>query len=207
MFIETKMRTGLGTERGLLIILLLLSANVLSAQSDSSADKSQISRLLTGLSDHSIKPTDVLDPSMDPKKRTSSLGYFEDPAYQLSLVPVGEIEITADGTASVLVKVLFKTESREVGGQSTVAFVKRNQVWYFANFSFLGFPTVIIAAIIVGALMAISYASAVLLLRRELLRQGKLDLVDRAKIFVPIFWPTLFSRTHRRSIGEISRLH
>ena len=58
---ETKMRRGLGATGGVLIVLLLLSANVLTAQSDFAADKGQISKLLTGLSDHSIKAADVLD--------------------------------------------------------------------------------------------------------------------------------------------------
>jgi len=190
---EMKMR-GLGVTGSMLMLLLLLSANVISAQSDFSADKSQISKLLTGLSDHSIKPADVLDPSMKPEKRTSSLGYFDDPAYQLSLAPVGDIEIRPDGSAAVPVKVRFKTENKEVSTQSTAEFVKRNQVWYFANFSFVAFPTVIIAVIVGGALVGISYASAVLLLRRKLLRQGKLDWGNRAKIFIPIFWPNLFSK-------------
>ncbi len=86
------------------MILLLLSANVLRAQSDSSGDKGQISELLIGLSDHSIKPTDVLDPSLNPRERAGSLRYFDDPSYQLSLVPVGDIQINADGSAAVPVK-------------------------------------------------------------------------------------------------------
>jgi hypothetical protein len=194
MPMETKMRRGLQANVGVLVLLLLLSANVLSAQSDSSADKSRISKLLAGLSDHSIKPADVLDPSLNPEKRTSSLGYFDDPSYQLSLVPTGDIKINADGSAAVPVKVQFKNENKEVSTQSTAEFVKRNQVWYFANFSFVAFPTVIIAVIVGGALVGISYASGVLLLRRKLLRQGKLDWGNRAKIFIPIFWPNLFSK-------------
>ena len=189
---ETKMRRGLGATGGVLIVLLLLSANVLTAQSDFAADKGQISKLLTGLSDHSIKPADVLDPSLNPKERTSSLRYFDDPSYQLSLLPVGDIQINADGSAAVPVKVQFKNENKELSARSTAEFVKRNQVWYFANFSFVAFPTVIIVVIVVGALIGVSYASGVLLLRRKLLRQGKLDWANRTKIFIPVFWPSLY---------------
>jgi hypothetical protein len=189
---ETKMRRGLGATGGVLIVLLLLSANVLTAQSDFAADKGQISKLLTGLSDHSIKPADVLDPSLNPKERTSSLRYFDDPSYQLSLLPVGDIQINADGSAAVPVKVQFKNENKELSVRSTAEFVKRNQVWYFANFSFVAFPTVIIVVIVVGALIGVSYASGVLLLRRKLLRQGKLDWANRTKIFIPVFWPSLY---------------
>lgn len=179
------------TKTGVLLILLLSSANVFSAQSDS-ADKREISKLLTGLSDHSIKPADVLDPSLNPKQRATSLGYFNDPSYQLSLIPVGAIEVNADGSAMAPVKVSFKTENKEVAAQSTVEFVKRNQTWYFANFSFLALPTVIIAVIVVGVVVGVSYATGVLLLRRKLLGQGKLDWANRTKILIPLFWPNLF---------------
>jgi hypothetical protein len=195
MYMGTKMQMGAGAMRGLFALLLLLSVNVLSAQSDLSADKSQISKLLTGLSDHSVKPSDVLDPSMNAKERATNLGFFDDPSYQLSLVPVGAIDIKPNGSAVVPVKVSFKTANKEMAAQSTAEFVKRDQGWYFASFSFVAFPTVIIAVIVVGVLVGISYATGVLLLRRKLLRQGKLDWGNRAKIFIPIFWPRLFSQS------------
>jgi hypothetical protein len=190
---EMKMQMGAAAKWGMFVVLLLFFVNVLSAQSDLSADRSQISKLLTELSDHSVKPSDVLDPSMNAKERATDLGYFDDPSYQLRLVPTGAIDIKADGSAAVPVKVTFKTANKEMEAQSTANFVKRDQGWYFANFSFVAFPTVIIAVIVVGALVGISYATGVLLLRRKLLRQGKLDWANRARIFIPIFWPRLFS--------------
>src|SRR5436190_20656836 len=99
MNMEMKMQMGVGAKRGVLALLLLFSVSVLSAQSDSSADKSQISKLLTGLSDHSVKPSDVLDPSMNAKERATNLGYFDDPSYELSVVQVGAIDIKPDGSA------------------------------------------------------------------------------------------------------------
>ena len=102
------------SKRAGLVLLLLLFANVVHAQFDSSADKNAISKLLNGLSDHSMKPVDVLDPSLNSKERATSLGYFSYPSYQLSLVPLGAIEIKADGSAVVPVKVSFKTENKEL---------------------------------------------------------------------------------------------
>jgi hypothetical protein len=174
---------------------MVLCTIVLCAQSDFSADKNQITKLMSGLSDHSIKVADVLDPSMSTRERTASLGYFGDSTYQLSLVPVGAIEINADGSATVPVAVRFKTATKELATQSTASFVKRDGIWYFANFGFVGVPAVLIVVAACGALVGISYASGVLLLRRKLLRAGKLDLANRAKLFIPIFWPSLFSRT------------
>ena len=114
----------------------------------------------------------------------------------LTLIPAGPIQINADSSAAVPAKVEFKNVNKQMSAQSTAEFVKRNQVWYFANFSFVAFPTVIIAVIVVGALAGISNASGVLLLRRRLLRQGKLDWSNRAKIFaLALFGPNLFSKS------------
>ena len=107
---------------------------------------------------------------------------------------MGPIQINADGTAGVSIKVQFKNANKEMSAQSTAEFVKRDQIWYFANFSFLAFPTVIIVMIIGGVLVGTSYASGVLLLRRKLVRQGRLNWSEKVKIFIPIFWPSLFSK-------------
>jgi hypothetical protein len=190
---------GIRIKRGAIpvgvMFLLLLSASALAAQSEASSDNSQIANLLTGLSNHSVRPSDVLDPSLSPEKRESNLAYFDDPSYQLSFVAVGPVQINADGSAAAPVRVQFKNRNTEMSAQSTVEFVKRNQVWYFADFSFVGFPGVIVALIIIGALIAVSYTSGVLLLRRRLLRQGRLDWGNRVKIFIPVFWPALFSKS------------
>ena len=184
---------GVLAKAGLLVFWLILS-NFLVAQSDFSADRRQISQMLAGLSDHSIKPADVLDPSLDPAKRRTSLGYFRDPTYQLTLVPISDIKVSPSGSATVPVTVRFKNENKEVSVQTTAEFVKRNQVWYFANFDFVAFPPIIVAVIVVGILVAIFYASGVLLLRRKLLRQGELNWNNRTKIFIPIFWPSIFRK-------------
>ena len=189
-----KKQRGAAQKRRILALLLFLFANVLTAQSGLSDDKGQISKLLTELSDRSVKPSDVLDPNMNAQERATNLGYFDDPSYQLRLVAIGVVEIRADGSAAVPVEVSFKTAKKEITAQSTARFVKRDQGWYFAAFGFVAFPTVLIFVIIVGVLVGVSYATGVLLLRRKLLRQGKLDWANRARIFIPTFWPRLFGK-------------
>ena len=175
------------------LMILLPLPSILSARSNTPADNSQITKLLTGLCDHSVKPSDALDPSLTHELRDNSLAYFTDPSYQLSLVPVGPIQINEDGSATVSVKVEFKDTNKEMSTQTTAQFVKRNEVWYFANFSFLAFPTVIVVVIIICGFVGVLYAVGVLIVRGRLVRQGRLELANRVKVFIPVFWPSLFN--------------
>jgi len=173
------------------LISLLFLALLVSGQPDPSVVNGQITSLLIGLANHSVKPSDVLDPSLSQEQRQKNLDYFSG-SYELTLVVAGPIQINADATASAPVKVDFKNANTQVSTQSTAQFVKRNGVWYFANFSFVSFPAIIVVVIIICVIVGISYATGVLVLRARLRRQGKLDRANEVKIFIPVFWPALF---------------
>jgi hypothetical protein len=175
-------------------LFLLFLGNSLNSQSELSGDKAQIMKLLTGIADHSLRPADALDPTMGPHQRADNLEYFDDPSYQLTLIPVGAIEIKADGSATVPVRVRLKTEHNEMEATNTARFITRNQRWYFANYGFLALSTFLVVVAIVGPLVGVLYAAGVLLLRRRLSRQGRLTVGNRAKIFIPFFWPNLFRK-------------
>jgi hypothetical protein len=179
--------------QGLWILALLLTTSVSAASAQvTSEDKREILVLLQGLADHSAKPSDVLDPDLGEKQRDRALTYFSDPEYQLSLQSAGDASFTDNDSASMPVHFRFKTSSSESDSKCRVDFVKRSGKWYFANYDFLSFPIVIIVLIGIGGIIGISYASAVLLLRSKLIRAGKLDITNRVKMFIPVFWPTLF---------------
>jgi len=182
--------------RAAFVFLLLLSIKIVSGQSDTSSDENQISKLLTGLCDHTVKASDALDPSLSPALRKSNLEYFTD-SYDLSLVPIGPIRVSSDWSATVPIKVEFRNANRELAVQSTALFVKRNKTWYYANFDFLRFPGVLIVLIVICGLVSLLYASGVLLLRWRLLQQGEWDWSNRIKIFIPIFWPSLLNTKRR----------
>lgn len=166
-----------------------------SAQAPASSDAAQIAGLMTGLSNHSRAATQVLDPSLSPSDRDKNLRRFQDPHYELSLVPAGAVSTNAGDSASVPVRVHFKTGNGEVETSSTAQFIKRDSIWYFSNFDFLSFPTVIIVVIMLCVLVGIAYAATVLVLRSRLVRRGQLGAANGAKIFIPIFWPSLFRQT------------
>jgi len=172
-----------------LILFLFLTNNwVCNSQSQSSGDAKQISSLIAGLADHSIKPPDVLDPTLSSKERATNLEFFDASSYELSIVPTGEVEFKHDSSATLPVTVRFKTEDSEVVTRSNIQFVKRNQVWYFANFNFLAFPPFLIAVAVVASLVGIVYASGVLFVRARLVSRGKFTGANRFKIFIPLSW-------------------
>jgi hypothetical protein len=76
-----------------------------------------------------------------------------------------------------------------------IRFIGRGGVWYFADFGFLGWDLISIVQFVGGLLIAISFATGVLILRRRLSKQGRLNGANLIKIFIPIFWPKLFSET------------
>jgi len=186
----------------LLALLLLPSPSVLFSQPGVSADESEIKKLLSDLSEHSIKPSSVLDPSLNQERRDKNLAYFTD-SYQLRVVPTAPFWIKADGSADVSVRVEFKNATTELSADSTARFIKRNGVWYYADFDFLGFPPVLILTMVIGFTVAVSYATTVLVLRWRLVRHGRLSWSNRVKLFIPIFWPRLFSRGDEAKLNEL----
>lgn len=182
----------LARARWIAITLLLVAlVSVLYPQSGVSVDEIQIQKLLSDISDRAIKPNDVLDPSLGQDRRERALAYLTDP-YQLHLTPTGPIQIQANVSAAVPVKVDFKNATTEMSADSTARFIKRNGVWYYADFDFLGFPTVILVTLLICGSVGVGYATTVLVLRWRLARQGMLTWGNRVKLFIPIFWPRLF---------------
>jgi hypothetical protein len=68
-------------------------------------------------------------------------------------------------------------------------------VWYFADFDFLGWSTYFIVTLILGMSIGIAFATGVLILRSRLSKQGELKGANLIKIFIPIFWPKLLSKS------------
>jgi hypothetical protein len=172
--------------------LLGVGISVFAQTPTSGSDSSAITRLMVGLSDHSIAPADVLDPSLSPSDRSKNLSRFRDPHYELSLVPTEGVPVITGDSASVPVRVHFRTETGQVETNATVRFVRRNNSWYFSSFDFLSWPALLIGVLAVCVIAGVGYATGVLVLRTRLLRRGQLRGVNGIKIFIPVFWPTLF---------------
>lgn len=165
-----------------LIRILVVSALFASAMAGvslaqvTSEDRKEMMALLERLSDHLIKPSDALDPSLDEKQREQSLSYFSTLNYQLSLQPTGEIVSEGSDSATVPVRVELRAENRGLQANGSVSFVKRSGIWYLANYDFLSTPPIIIVVIVISVAIGIAYSSTILVLVRRLLRSGELDL-------------------------------
>ncbi len=175
--------------------LLVFSNLVVFSQAQQMNDAEQIKEVMKRLSGHLANAEDLVDPKLSGQERKKSLGHFGDPTYQLTLIPTDGIRIQPDGHAVVPARVHFKTSTQELDANVEVKFVQRNGVWYFANFDFLGWPAVLVAVLIIGIGVGIAFAAVVLILRSRLRKQGKLKGANLIKIFVPIFWPKLFSES------------
>ena len=175
---------------------LLGMAMSLSAQAPTSrSDADQITGLMAALSDHSRTPSDVLDPNLSPSDHSRNLNHLSAPNYQLRLVPEGVPVITGD-SATVPIRVYFDDKNgNTLDVSSTAHFVKLGGTWYFANFNFMKWPGFLIAVLVVGILVGIAYAATVLVLWRKLISRGQLG-ANAVKMFLPIFWPSLFRLAH-----------
>jgi hypothetical protein len=159
------------------------------------SDIDQINSLLSGLSDHSRTPEQVLDPALNPADRARDIKRLSAPKYELKLIPTDGIHLTTNESAKVPIRVRYNSgDGNELDTTATAQFVKRNGTWYFSNFDFMSWPLFLIAVLIVGVLVAITYATIVLVLRNRLVRKGLLR-TNIVKIFFPIFWPDLFRQT------------
>jgi hypothetical protein len=156
--------------------------------------------LMKKLADHSAPAENLVDPKLGSKQRQKTLDYFRDPSYQLTLVPTAAPKIDSDGRATVPVRLHFKNLTSQVDGDAEIRFIQRGGAWYFADFSFLGWTLAEIIMYIVGMGIAVAFATGVLILRRRLRRQNMLNGANLLKIFIPIFWPKLFSDTRIRTI-------
>jgi hypothetical protein len=184
--------------RNALTIVSLCGATIFATgqASPSKSDGDQITGLMAALSSHSKTPADVLDPSLDPAERKKNLDRFSSYPYELSLVPTDALPAITEESASIPIQVHYKAEDgNSLDSSAKAEFVKQNGVWYFANFDFMGWPALLIVVLTVAVLVGISYAALVLVLRTRLAKKGMLGLNNVAKIFIPLFWPSLFRQT------------
>lgn len=174
---------------------VLAIAILLAAQAPLKSDTDQIIVLIASLSDHARIPADVLDPALSGSERDRNLRYFSPKPYELSIIPRdGAPTITGD-FASVPVRVHYEAEDgNSLDASATARFVRRNGIWYFASFDFMKWPAFLVVVALVCILAGIGYAATVLVLWSRLTKH-ELPGVNATKIFVPIFWASLFRQT------------
>lgn len=172
-----------------------LSSLLLAQVPKMPSDADQIVELMKDLCTGSKTPTDALDPSLSPSERNRNVSKFGAQQFELTLVPTHGIPAITGDSASVPVRVHFKSESGdELDTGSTAEFVRRNGTWYFANFEFMAWPVFLVVVFVICMATGIGYAAIVLILRSRLVKKGRLG-VNVVKIFLPFFWPSLFRET------------
>lgn len=164
------------------------------AASSIGGDAGQIARLMAELSDHSKAPTALLDPGLGSDLRLKNLKPFSSGHYELSIAPKDGIPAITGQQVSVPVHVRFKSDGNELETDATANFINRNGSWYFADFDFLGWPTVLIVAVVGCLLVGIGYATVALVLIYRLQKRGPLG-ANVIKVFLPFFWRDLFRQT------------
>jgi len=179
------------------MMMLALLGGVMSIHAhaqvpESGSDADQIAKLIAGVCDHSKAPSDALDPSLNPADRDKNLHRLSAPHYELNLIPAEGIPKFTGDIVSVPVRVHFDAkDGNSLDVSATARFVKRNGAWYFSNFDFLTWPVFLILVLVFGVLVGIGYAATVLVLMTKLLKHGQLG-INGIKMFLPIFWPSLF---------------
>lgn len=182
----------------LLVILLSLStAGLALEQDDRRSDKDQINALIERLSDHSVTAEKVLDPALVGTKRKTAIGKFNDSTYQLSITRTEEARVTTDGHAVLPARIHFKNQTNELDADAGIKFIERDGTWYFADFDFLDWPTILIIVFIAGTGVSIFYSTMVLVFYYRLKKTNQLTPSNFFKLFIPIFWPRLFAGTRR----------
>jgi hypothetical protein len=189
---KLRRRCKLAVNIGILVGFLSAAILVVAQRSVTASDADQIRGLMASLSNRSKTPVEVLDPTLMGETREKNLGHFSASPYELTVVPNGGAPVISGDTASVAVRVHYKAEDdNSLDANATAQFVKRNGVWYFANYNFMKWPVVLIVVLVLGVLIGIAYAAAVLFLSSRLVKQGPLG-ANAVKMFIPFFWPFLF---------------
>jgi hypothetical protein len=161
----------------------------------SSADQAAVENVAEALAQHTVTPDKALDPAIVGKQRSDTLSLFEDPNYELTFAPKGEAHTAPDGKLEWPVHLIFKSETKGLEEDETLEFVKRDGVWYFANYDFLKFPWLFWFFALAMLAYAVLTAVATIVLRRRLIRCGQLRGANYVKIFIPFYWPALFRLT------------
>ncbi|MDE1156353.1 MAG: hypothetical protein PW735_11585 [Acidobacteriaceae bacterium] len=169
----------------------------LSARAQASkSDADQITGLLAALSNHAKVPSDVLDPTLSGPERDKNLGHFSSGPYELSVIPNDGAPVITGDSASVPVRVHYKADDgNSLDASATAQFIRRNGIWYFASFDFMKWPGFLIIVLVVCVLVGIGYAATVLVLWSRLTKHGALGGANAVKMFVPLFWGSLFRQS------------
>jgi hypothetical protein len=124
------------------VVCLAASLFALSVRAQNPADEAQIRGLIDRLENHPISPGSAHDPELTGKARAKNVDALSDQNYQLTVTPKSDFVFTSDGTARVTAEIHFSdsTTSEMSNTDASIYFVKRQGVWYFANYSFLGTP-------------------------------------------------------------------
>jgi hypothetical protein len=175
--------------RRLIFVPLLACSLHIAAQQPT--DVQQIDSLINDLSNHTRKPSELIDPQATHTKHLNDLSA----PYTLALTQEADPSFNGNGTATLPVRVHFKTDSGELETSSTAHFVLRNHTWYFADLSFLDFPNFLIAVLIIGCLIGVTYAAFALTIYFRLSNKGMLTPSNRLRSSIPFYWPSLLRAT------------
>jgi Flp pilus assembly protein TadB len=176
----------------MMVVLLGIAMAICAQTSTPVSGADQINNLLASLSHHSRSPADVLDPTLSVSDRQKNIKRFSALHYELSLVPTDGIPATTGESVSVPIRVHFDAkDGNSLDTNATAQFVKRGDIWYFANFDFMSWSVFLIIILVLGVLVGIGYAATIFILGNKLLKHGPLGF-NRVKMFFPFFWPSLF---------------
>jgi hypothetical protein len=157
-----------------------------------SSESEQIRQRLKELTEHLVSPDKLLDPKLTPDARSKHLEELRG-NYELQLTPAGEIQHPNGNMSEAVlpVRVHFKTANSELDNSDAEAtFIRREDGWYFKDYSFLSTPTVLILVWLVCMAIGILYAlGALRYYWKESKRRGTpIPFTERWRVFIPYFW-------------------
>jgi hypothetical protein len=179
---------------GFVFLISFVFASAYAGQSLPQNDSQSIKLLLSQLSDPSKRPSALLDPMLQPASASKSLEAFQG-RYEISAVPTSEITITDSDKATVPVRVHYRSDRGDSTDANSVAsFVRRNGVWYFADFDFVHWNAFPIVVSLLFGLTGTGYVIMVLFVRYRMRRSGIKGL-PILKSWIPFLWPSILSET------------
>jgi hypothetical protein len=168
-------------------LVLFGSVRPMLCRAQGLSDEQQIRALINQLSaDGNVK--EFLDPDVPQEQREKEANKFSDP-YKLTIVPSWPITIS-NGKASVQAQVHFQKSGSELEHSTRLEFVKRNDRWYFANYSFTDTPLMFVVIFVAAMLIAFGYAGGVLwaFFSVKKRKRGNLKPMDFVRIYNPFTW-------------------
>jgi hypothetical protein len=175
---------------GSMLLMVLTLASVCGGQTSQQNDLQAIGVLLSQLSNQSKSPSALLDPTLGHETAAKNLETFQG-KYEISVVPASDVKIEGGQTASVSVRVHYRSDQgNSTDINSTANFVNRGGRWYFSDFNFLRWRAFPVIVSLLFGLAGISYMIVVLFMRRKMRASGDKGLVI-LKSWVPFLWPSI----------------